>query len=81
MIGGLGFQELLVILVIVLIIFGAGKLPSVGTSLGKAIKGFKSSMADETPAEQVTQGQEGQPPAAEQPAGQANHASQGKPPA
>ncbi|MBI4798708.1 MAG: twin-arginine translocase TatA/TatE family subunit [Desulfarculus sp.] len=51
MIGGLGFQELLIILVIVLIIFGAGKLPSVGANLGKAIKGFKSSIGEDKPEE------------------------------
>jgi sec-independent protein translocase protein TatA len=39
-------MHLLVILVIVLIIFGPGKLPELGNSLGKAIKGFKKSMAE-----------------------------------
>jgi len=45
--GGL-FQpmHLLVILVIVLIIFGPGKLPELGSSIGKAIKGFKRSMGE-----------------------------------
>ena len=38
---GIGMQELLVILVIVLIIFGAGKLPEIGFALGKGIKNFK----------------------------------------
>lgn len=38
---GIGVQELLVILVIVLIIFGAKKLPEVGSGLGKAIRNFK----------------------------------------
>ncbi|MFB3926553.1 MAG: twin-arginine translocase TatA/TatE family subunit [Syntrophales bacterium] len=37
-------MHLLVILVIVLIIFGPGKLPELGSSLGKAIKGFKKAM-------------------------------------
>ena len=46
MIGGLGMTELIVILVIVLVIFGAGKLPEVGGALGKGIKNFKSSMSD-----------------------------------
>lgn len=36
-------QELMVILVIVLIIFGAGKLPQIGENLGKAIRNFKKS--------------------------------------
>jgi sec-independent protein translocase protein TatA len=39
-------MHLLVILVIVLIIFGPGKLPELGNSLGKAIKGFKKAMAE-----------------------------------
>jgi len=38
---GLGMPELLVILVIVVIIFGAGKLPEIGAGLGKGIRNFK----------------------------------------
>lgn len=38
---GLGWQELAIILVIVIIIFGAGKLPEIGSGLGKGIRGFK----------------------------------------
>lgn len=38
---GLGFGELLVILVIVLIIFGAGKLPEIGQGLGRGIRSFR----------------------------------------
>lgn len=41
---GLGTQELLIILVLVMIVFGAGKLPQVGSSLGKGIRNFKSGM-------------------------------------
>jgi sec-independent protein translocase protein TatA len=40
---GLGMPELIIILVIILIIFGAGKLPEIGRGLGKGIKNFKSS--------------------------------------
>ena len=43
---GLGMSELLIILVIVLLIFGVGKLPEIGANLGKAIKGFKNGMSD-----------------------------------
>lgn len=43
---GIGMPELLVILVIILIIFGAGKLPEIGSALGKGIKGFKKSVSD-----------------------------------
>ncbi|MEH0020903.1 MAG: twin-arginine translocase TatA/TatE family subunit [Desulfobacter sp.] len=41
MIGGIGMPELIIILVIILIIFGAGKLPEIGAGLGKGIKNFK----------------------------------------
>ena len=44
MFGSFGWMELLLILVIVLIIFGAGKIPQLGEGLGKAIKGFKKSV-------------------------------------
>jgi len=43
---GLGMPELLVILVIVVIIFGANRLPQLGEGLGKAIRGFKKGIAD-----------------------------------
>jgi sec-independent protein translocase protein TatA len=57
MIGSFGWMELLLILFIVLIIFGAGKIPQLGEGLGKAIKGFKKSInepdaMDVTPSEQ-----------------------------
>ena len=38
---GIGIPELLIILVIILIIFGANKLPEIGSGLGRAIKNFK----------------------------------------
>ncbi len=41
MLGGIGWQELMVVLVIVMIIFGAGKLPEVAKSLGQGVKEFK----------------------------------------
>ena len=47
MIGGLGMPELLVILVIVLIIFGANKLPQIGEGLGKGIRNFKKGVQKE----------------------------------
>lgn len=38
---GIGIPELIIILVIVLVIFGANKLPEIGAGMGKAIKNFK----------------------------------------
>lgn len=43
---GIGMPELLIILVIILIIFGAGKLPEIGGAIGKGIKNFKKSVND-----------------------------------
>lgn len=43
---GLGFGELLIVLVIVLFFFGGKKLPELGSSMGKAIKSFKDGMKD-----------------------------------
>ena len=43
---GLGPMELTIILVIILIIFGAGRLPEIGSGIGKGIKNFKKSMKD-----------------------------------
>ena len=39
---GIGMPELLVILVIILIVFGAGKLPEIGGAIGRGIKNFKT---------------------------------------
>jgi sec-independent protein translocase protein TatA len=47
---GLGMPELLVILVIVVIIFGANRLPQLGEGLGKAIRGFKKGIGDSNEA-------------------------------
>jgi sec-independent protein translocase protein TatA len=43
--GSLGMGELLIILVIVVLVFGAGKLPQVGDALGRSIKNFKRASA------------------------------------
>lgn len=44
---GIGIQELLVILVICLLVFGAAKLPEIGRALGKTINEFKKSLKEE----------------------------------
>ena len=45
---GLGFWELLIILVIILVIFGAGKLPQVGEALGKGLSKFRGAMEEKS---------------------------------
>ena len=46
MFGNLGFTELMVILVIVLVLFGAKRVPEIGASIGKGIKEFKKNIND-----------------------------------
>ena len=43
---GIGFPELMIILVIIMIIFGAGKLPEIGSAFGNSIRNFKKSMKE-----------------------------------
>ena len=54
--GNIGFSELLVILVIVLVIFGGSKLPAVGDALGRSIRNFKKAASgdDEVPPQNKT---------------------------
>ena len=60
---GIGMTELLVILAIVLVIFGANKLPEIGKGMGQAIGNFKKSMKeaneiDVTPEKKKIEGEE-----------------------
>jgi TatA/E family protein of Tat protein translocase len=80
---GIGFPELMIILVIIMIIFGAGKLPEIGSAFGNSIRNFKKSMkeaeenAEELPevtdteatdeAKEVTEGDNDTPETAENP--------------
>jgi sec-independent protein translocase protein TatA len=52
---GLSGQELLIILIIVLIVFGGSKLPKLGSGLGKSIKNFKKAMKEEDDAPSATE--------------------------
>ena len=64
MFGSFGWMELLLILIIVLIIFGAGKIPQLGEGLGKAIKGFKKSVNEADAIDVTASTSEPPPPAA-----------------
>jgi len=63
MFGTMGISELIIILVIVLIIFGAGKLPQIGEGVGKALKGFKKEVHDIPPPEAPQPDASSPPPA------------------
>ena len=58
---GIGFPELMVILVIIMIIFGAGKLPEIGSAFGNSIKNFKKSMKDAETEELESGSPDGEP--------------------
>ncbi len=63
---GLRMGELLLILAIVVILFGANKLPQIGAGLGQSIRGFKKAMSgdDEKPTSPPTSGSDQGPPKA-----------------
>jgi sec-independent protein translocase protein TatA len=43
---GIGLPELIILMIIVLVIFGAGKLPGIGSGIGKGIQNFKKAVTD-----------------------------------
>ena len=51
---GIGFPELMIILVIIMIIFGAGKLPEIGSAFCNSIKNFKKSMKEAEEIQEAT---------------------------
>lgn len=60
---GLGMQELIIILVIVLVLFGATRLPQIGEGIGKAIRNFKKAVSepeeiDVTPKKPISEDKE-----------------------
>jgi len=58
---GIGIQELLIILLICLLVFGAAKLPEIGKALGKTIKEFKKSMKDINSSDDEEEKKDGKP--------------------
>ena len=80
--GNLGFSEIMMILVVVLLLFGAKRLPEVGASIGKGIREFKRSLSD---TQEAIMGDEAQrnpprqmdaPPPASQASGEPKRLSQ-----
>ena len=57
-IAGLGMAELMVILAIVVLIFGASKLPMLGKGLGEGIRNFKSGIRDDTTRDKLPENSE-----------------------
>ncbi len=63
MFGSLGIQELLLILLIVVIIFGARRLPELGKGLGEGIKNFKRGISGKEPEDKNSSSEKQNPPA------------------
>jgi sec-independent protein translocase protein TatA len=80
-VGNLGFTEIMLIMVVVLLLFGAKRLPEVGASIGKGIREFKRSLSDTQEAIMGDEAQRNLPP--RQPDASAAHtpppSSQGEP--
>jgi sec-independent protein translocase protein TatA len=64
MFGRFGVWEIVLILVIILIIFGVGKLPQVGNAIGKGIRSFRRGQAGESEEEEKEKEEEDEKPAA-----------------
>lgn len=68
MFGTMGFSELIIILIIILIIFGAGRLPQIGEGVGKALKGFRKEVNEASqPLQSEAHQEAGQPQSVEAP--------------
>ncbi len=73
---GLGVSEMILVFLVVLLLFGAKRLPEIGTSLGKGIREFKSSVREVQSSVQVDREL---PPAREEPAAASESQDEGSP--
>lgn len=55
---GIGMPELIIILVIIMIIFGAGKLPEIGSGIGKGIRNFKKATTHDEKTDEIASSEE-----------------------
>ena len=63
MFGNLGFTEIAILLLILVLFFGAKRIPEIGASIGKGIKEFKRGLKDEPPADPKQDSDAALPPA------------------
>jgi len=63
MLGNLGFTEIAILLLIVVLFFGAKRIPEIGASIGKGIKEFKRGLKDEPPQDPPESSDSALPPA------------------
>lgn len=59
---GIGMQELVVVLIIVMLVFGTSKISGVGRSLGEAISGFKEAMKEQEKVEKKSSASDSEKP-------------------
>lgn len=59
--GNIGFSELLLLIFLVLLLFGARRIPDLGASIGKALREFRKANSDEMPNEKKAESQEKDP--------------------
>jgi sec-independent protein translocase protein TatA len=78
-VGNLGFTEIMIILVVVLLLFGAKRLPEVGASIGKGIREFKRSLTDTQDAIMGNDDQRNLPPRQPEETTQSKSSSSGEP--
>jgi len=77
--GNLGFTEIMIILVVVLLVFGAKRLPEIGSSMGKGIREFKRSLSDTADALKEPAEDRSQAPSRQLDAPPQNTATSGEP--